>query len=39
MRQVQRLGIWLAVIGAFIGFAVVAVLIWIFVAVINPFGD
>jgi hypothetical protein len=35
----QRLGIWLAVIGALIGFAVVAVLIWVLVAVINPFGS
>ena len=35
----QRLGTWLAVIGALIGFAVVAVLIWVLVAVINPFGS
>ncbi len=35
----QRLGTWLAVIGALIGFAVVAVLIWVLVAVINPFGN
>jgi len=30
---VQRLGIWLAIIGAPIGFAVVAVLIWVVVAI------
>jgi hypothetical protein len=30
---VQRLGIWLAIIGALIGFAVVAMLIWVVVAI------
>ena len=29
---VQRAGIWLAVIGGLIGFALVAVIIWIFIA-------
>ena len=36
LSRVQRLGIWLAVIGAAIGLAVVAVLLWIIVAI---FGD
>jgi hypothetical protein len=29
---VQRIGIWLAVIGALIGFALVALIVWIFLA-------